>query len=222
MDDAAVPHTVAGDVQWAVGAARSSTPASAGSASAAPAQSPAGNSTNDEHLAAAWGYPALPKGVLSYKDADVALLHHAKKLFEEQLQQLQAEERQLRAGIVPSADAPLVEQPTEPHTPAPSKGLARGAPSSVQFHVPPPPAYLWLENPADAAATSANYDDDSSDSGDALHAFVAAEERQRAAAAGGAPPPAPAPAASASAVQAALLRNLGDSSLLQPGALDLG
>ena len=49
-----------------------------GSASAAPAQSPAGNSTNDEHLAAAWGYPALPKGVLSYKDADVALLHHAK------------------------------------------------------------------------------------------------------------------------------------------------
>ena len=133
MDDAAVPHTVAGDVQWAVGAARSSTPASAGSASAAPAQSPAGSSTNDEHLAAAWGYPALPKGVLSYKDADVALLHHAKKLFEEQLQQLQEEERQLRAGIVPSADAPLVEQPTEPHTPAPSAGLARGAPSSSAY-----------------------------------------------------------------------------------------
>ena len=108
--------------QWGDGAALS-TPASAGSTSAAPAQSPAGNS-NDEHLAAAWGYPALPKGVLSYKDADVALLHHAKKLFEEQLQQLQAEERQLRAGIVPSADAPLVEQPTEPHTPAASTGLA--------------------------------------------------------------------------------------------------
>ena len=113
----AVPNTVTGDVQWAVGAARSSTPASAGSASAAPAQPPAGAATNDEHLAAAWGYPTLPKGVLSYKDADVALLHHAKKLFEEQLQQLQEEERQLRAGIVPSADAPLVEQPTEPHTP---------------------------------------------------------------------------------------------------------
>ena len=48
-------------------------------------------------------------------------------------------------------------------------------------------------------------------------AFVAAEERRRAAAAGGAPPPAPAPAAGASAVQAALLHNLGDSSLLQPG-----
>ena len=214
MDDAAVPHTVAGDVQWAVGAARSSTPASAGSASAAPAQSPAGNSTNDEHLAAAWGYPALPKGVLSYKDADVALLHHAKKLFEEQLQQLQEEERQLRAGIVPSADAPLVEQPTEPHTPAASAGLARGAPSSAHRS--------GAADAAAAAATFANYDDDSSDSGDALHAFVAAEERQRAAAAGGAPPPAPAPAASASAVQAALLRNLGDSSLLQPGALDLG
>ena len=212
MDDAAVPHTVAGDVQWAVGAARSSTPASAGSTSAAPAQSPAGNSTNDEHLAAAWGYPALPKGVLSYKDADVALLHHAKNLFEEQLQQLQAEERQLRAGIVPSADAPLVEQPTEPHTPAASAG-PRGAPSSAYRSC--------AADAAAAAATSANYDDDSSDSGDALHAFVAAEERQRAAAAGGAPP-APAPAPSASAVQAALLRNLGDSSLLQPGALDLG
>jgi len=198
----AVPHTVAGDVQWAVAAARSSTQASAGSASAAPAQSPAGNSTNDEHLAAAWGYPALPKGVLSYKDADVALLHHAKNLFEEQLQQLQAEERQLRAGIVPSADAPLVEQPTEPHTPAASAGLA---PSSAYRSC--------AADAAAAAATSANYDDDSSDSGDALHAFVAAEERQRAAA-GGAPPPAPAPAASASAVQAALLRNLGDSSLL--------
>ena len=207
----AVPNTVTGDVQWAVGAARSSTPASAGSASAAPAQPPAGAATNDEHLAAAWGYPALPKGVLSYKDADVALLHHAKKLFEEQLQQLQAEERQLRAGIVPSADAPLVEQPTEPHTPAASAGLA---PSSAYRSC--------AADAAAAAATSANYDDDSSDSGDALHAFVAAEERQRAAAAGGAPPPAPAPAASASAVQAALLRNLGDSSLLQPGALDLG
>ena len=120
---------------------------------------------------------------------------------------------------MPSADAPLVEQPTEPHTPAPSKGLARGAPSSAYRSCA---AYPWLETPDDAAATSANYDDDSSDSGDALHAFVAAEERQRAAAAGGAPPPAPAPAASASAVQAALLRNLGDSSLLQPGALDLG
>ena len=202
MESSAVPNTVAGDVQWAVAAARSSTQASAGSASAAPAQSPAGNSTNDEHLAAAWGYPALPKGVLSYKDADVALLHHAKKLFEEQLQQLQAEERQLRAGIVPSADAPLVEQPTEPHTPAPSAGLA---PSSAYRSC--------AADAAAAAATSANYDDDSSDSGDALHAFVAAEERQRAAAAGGAPP-APAPAASASAVQAALLRNLGDSSLL--------
>ena len=199
----AVPDTVTGDVQWAVGAARSSTPASAGSASAAPAQPPAGAATNDEHLAAAWGYPALPKGVLSYKDADVALLHHAKKLFEEQLQQLQAEERQLRAGIVPSADAPLVEQPTEPHTPAASAGLA---PSSAYRSC--------AADAAAAAATSANYDDDSSDSGDALHAFVAAEERQRAAAAGGAPPPAPAPAASASAVQAALLRNLGDSSLL--------
>ena len=205
----AVPDTVTGDVQWAVEAAPSSTVEPA-SASAAPAQSPAGSSTNDEHLAAAWGYPALPKGVLSYEDADVALLHHAKKLFEEQLQQLQAEERQLRAGIVPSADAPLVEQPTEPHTPAASTGLA---PSS---------AYRSCAADAAAAATSANYDDDSSDSGDALHAFVAAEERQRAAAAGGAPPPAPPPAASASAVQAALLRNLGDSSLLQPGALDLG
>ena len=204
-----MPDTVTGDVQWAVEAARSSTVEPA-SASAAPAQSPAGNSTNDEHLAAAWGYPALPKGVLSYKDADVALLHHAKKLFEEQLQQLQAEERQLRAGIVPSADAPLVEQPTEPHTPAASTGLA---PSSAYRSC--------AADTAAAAATSANYDDDSSDSGDALHAFVAAEERQRAAAAGGAPP-APAPAASASAVQAALLRNLGDSSLLQPGALDLG
>lgn len=205
----AVPDTVTGDVQWAVEAARGSTVEPA-SASAAPAQSPAGSSTNDEHLAAAWGYPALPKGVLSYEDADVALLHHAKNLFEEQLQQLQAEECQLRAGIVPSADAPLVEQPTEPHTPAASAGLA---PSSAYRSC--------AADAAAAAATSANYDDDSSDSGDALHAFVAAEERQRAAAAGGAPP-APAPAASASAVQAALLRNLGDSSLLQPGALDLG
>ena len=213
----AVPNTVTGDVQWAVGAARSSTPASAGSASAAPAQPPAGAATNDEHLAAAWGYPALPKGVLSYKDADVALLHHAKKLFEEQLQQLQAEERQLRAGIVPSADAPLVEQPTEPHKPTEPHTPAASA--GLRHFVPP----TWNIGafPGDTAATFTNYDDDSSDSGDALHAFVAAEERQRAAAAGGAPP-APAPAASASAVQAALLRNLGDSSLLQPGALDLG
>ena len=138
---------------------------------------------------------------LSYKAADHALLLHAKRLLEGQLRQLQAEEAQLRAGVVPAGGAPVVVG--EPSTPAPAAAPSRVAPLAADAAV--------------TAALAANYDDSSSDDGAALHAFVEAEERARVA-----PPPPPAADASASAVQAALLRNLGDSSWLQPagGFLD--